>query len=53
MNFFLQDADTSCEESTDVPAEEILGDAPFHPQNKPTYVPRDLGGFYGVFRGGN
>ena len=51
--FFSQDADTSDEESTDVLAEEILGDAPFHPQNKPTYVPRDFGGFYGGVRGGS
>ena len=50
--FFLQDSDTS-EESTDIPAEEILGDAPFHPQIKPTYVSRGLEGFYGGFRGGN
>ena len=39
---FLQDTYTSGEESTDVPAEEILGVAPSHRQDKLTCVPRGL-----------
>ena len=50
---FLQDANTSGEETTDGAVEEIEGDAHSHPRGKPSYVPRGRGrgGPRGGFRG--
>ena len=50
---FLQDANTSGEETTDGAVEEIEGDAHSHPRGKPSYVPRGRGrGGPRGFRGG-
>ena len=50
---YLQDANTSGEETTDGAVEEIEGDAHSHPRGKPSYVPRGRGrgGPRGGFRG--